>query len=97
MSQSELIYFKMFDVKTMANSVSGSTQGFKDASKLEFLLWLLSEIKTLTAGNVMRKKEEQSVFQFHFFPRLSCLRSTHLLLHSSARAGHLVRGFNETG
>lgn len=52
MSQPELIHFKVFDVSTLANSISG-VHRFKDASK-SLRLWLLSEIRTCGI-NVVRK------------------------------------------
>lgn len=81
-------------MKTMANSVSEVCR-FKDAPKLKFLLWLLGEIKTLS-GECDEEKEQKSFFYFPKPLSVWLCRFTHLLLHSSTRAGLLVPGFNET-
>lgn len=90
---------RCFDVKTMAHSVSG-VRRFEDVPDWNFLLWLLSEIKTLDEGmwwgREKKKKDQQSSFHF---PRLLSLAVASLTScpHSSARAGLLISGFNETG
>lgn len=73
----------------------GECAGLKMHPNDNFCLGCWGKLK-YSVGDVMRKRKNNhlSIFQG------SCLwlcHSTHLLLLSSTRAGHLVPGFNETG